>query len=133
MQKREAAGNPENLDKSDEAEYNLKIEAHSKCTAEDIVEAVEANYFGTLDDAKDGVEDLSRKFKVKKVEEKQVIRKIEGEFRNLPIFRIMMAETEVGRNVIESWNDKWKFDDCAFKNSDSGKIKILVKEVEKLR
>ena len=119
--------------KTNEAEYELKVEAHEKCTTEDIVEAVEANFLEALDRAKVDAQDPIRIFEFKKSEEKHVIRKIKGEFRNLQVFKIIIKETEAARNVIESWKDEYKFDDYAFKNSDCRTITIKVREVERLR
>ena len=130
---KEASGIQEASLKTNEAEYELKVEAHEKCSTEDIVEAVEANFFGALDRAKVDAKDPIRIFKFKKSEEKHVIRKIKGEFRNLQVFKIIIKETETARNVIESWKDEYKFDDYAFKNSDCSTITIKVREVERLR
>ena len=35
-----------------EAHYELKIETHDDCTHDEIVEAMEANFFGTINDKK---------------------------------------------------------------------------------
>ena len=41
-----------------DAHYELEIEAHDTCTKDEIVEALEANLYGTLDDEKEEKSEL---------------------------------------------------------------------------
>ena len=123
--KREASGILE-----DEAEYELKVEAHARCTKEDIVEAVETNFWGALDDAKIEADDSMRNIKIKKSEKLQ-IKRIKGEFRNLQVFNIVIKDKDEARNIIGDWKDT--FDDYAFKNTDCAEIRINIREIERIR
>ena len=70
--------------------------------------------------------------KIEKLEEKQ-IRKVEGQFRNLQIYRLTIKDTDVTRNIVEAWKVEHQFDDRAFMNSVNSEILIKVREVAKLR
>ena len=65
--------------------------------------------------------------------DKQVIRKIEGVFRNLEIFRIVIKDHEIARNIIEEWKQTQNFDSRAFRNSHNSEMVIEIKEIRKLR
>ena len=126
--KEEATGKPEAL-----AEYELNIDAHAKCTIDDIVEVIETNFYETIKEKKgDQPNKVSQILKIKKIEQKQVITKIEQELQNLQIFKIAVKNIEVARDIIESWNLNHMFDDLAFKNAVYGKIKINIKEVNRI-
>ena len=131
-QAREASGKPD----AAAAEYELKVQAHATCTTEDVIEAIETNFFGTLNDldkAKSGVYEDLKDMKVNKLEQKQVIRKIDGEFRNLQVYKVAIKDNDVARKVIESWNGGQVFDDYAFRKSDCKEIRIKIKEVDIIR
>ena len=113
-------------------EYELKIEAHAKCTSEDIREAMNVNFQGTLDDEKVKIGDPARRLEIKQSEEKHIIKKIEDEFRNLLVFRVIINKNATARNTIESWKNVSNFDDRAFKQSDSSSITIKVREIQKI-
>ena len=59
--------------------------------------------------------DPIRRFETKKLEERQVIKKIENEFRNLQTFRVLINKHEAAKNIIETWKLRHNFDDLAFK------------------
>ena len=52
--------------------YNLEIEAFDLCTEEDIVEVLEANFFGTLDES-DGVMDDVREILIENLHREKTI------------------------------------------------------------
>jgi hypothetical protein len=54
---------------------------------------------------------------------KTIIRKIEGQFRNLQVFKIPFKHDPVALKVVESWKEENKFDDRAFLNSSQGSSK----------
>ena len=116
-------------------EYALKMEAHVNCTTEDIVEAIETNYFGILglDKTKIG-EKLDLKYlKVQKLEENQLIGKTEDKCKDLKVFKVSTKDIDEARTTIESWREDHKFDDFAFRNSDCRNMKINVRGVSRLR
>ena len=66
----------------------MKMEAHADCTTADIVEVIKVNFLEDLDSENISKEDPVRDVNITKVDEKQVIRKIDGKFRNLQDFNI---------------------------------------------
>ena len=118
----------------DTAQYELKIDAHEKCNKSDINEVLETNFLEVLKvKAKDYLTEDLKLIKIEKLEEKQIIRKVEGQFRNLQIYRLTIKDTEVTRSIVEAWKVEHQFDDRAFMNSVNSEILIKVREVAKLR
>ena len=113
-------------------EFELKIEAHPSCSDFDIVEAIQTNFNGILDDKKLVNNDPSRTIFVVKVNEKQKIRKIDQEFRNLQVFKVTVKRRKDAEDAIEEWNND-TFDDHAFEKSNLKDVRIRVREVQKLR
>ena len=94
-QKKETFGVP------DTAEYEMKIDAHEKCTSDDINEVLETNFIEVLKvKAKSDLKEDLKLFRIKKLEEKQVICKLEGQFRNLQVYRIVIKNSDVTRNIV---------------------------------
>ena len=115
------------------AEYELKMDVHANCTDQDTMEVIQTNFIEDLKvRAKDKQFEELKLFKIKKVQDKQVIRKIEGVFRNLEIFRIVIKDHEIARNIIEDWKEIQNFDSRAFRNSHNSEMVIEVKEIRKL-
>ena len=107
------------------AHYVLKVEANEKCSNDHVIEAIEENFFGTLDDQKvektDPVRHLVIQEKHRKLIEVQTS------------YRIAVMENEVATKVIEGWSEPYEFDDLALKNAVHGEIKINIKDVQKVR
>ena len=102
----------------------MVMEAHANFATADIVEVIKVNFLEDLDSENVGKEDHVRDVNIKKVDEKQVIRKIEGQFRNLQVCSISFKHDQVALKVVESWKDEKKFDDQAFINSSKVGLKI---------
>ena len=111
-------------EKSDVAEYELKMEAHEMCKNYDIIEAIEVNFDGTLDDMKVDKEDTMRKILVQKMRERQ---------NELPVYIVLVKNDDTAKEIIESWREVHKFDDYAFHRTDLKKIRIRVNQVKNLR
>ena len=127
----EASGKQE--DSNSAVEYTLKIDAHAECATADIVEVIEVNFVEDLDSEKVEKDDPVRNVEISRLEEKQVIQKIEGQYRNLQVFRIAFKQDGVAVKVVESWKEPNKFDDRAFVKSTSGDIIIQIVQIERLR
>jgi hypothetical protein len=112
-----------------EIDYELKIEAHEKCKNFDVVEVIEVNFDGILDDLKIDKHDPSRQIIVQKVKEEPI--ENDNEHVHL-IYRVQVKNTEVARSLIESWKDAHKFDDLAFGNSVYDQVQVKIKEVQKI-
>ena len=54
----------------------MKMEAHANWTTADVVEVIKVNFLEDLDTEQVGKEDAVRDVNIKKLDEKQVIRKI---------------------------------------------------------
>ena len=112
----------------------MKIDAHEKCTSDDINEVLETNFIEVLKvKAKSDLKEDLKLFRIKKLEEKQVICKLEGQFRNLQVYRIVIKNSDVTRNIVEAWRVDHQFDDRAFMNSVNSDILIKVRDVAKVR
>ena len=125
---REASGIPE----ATEAKYELKVDAHEKCSDSDIIEVIETNFY-EAPEIKSEIEASSIHLTIKKSNEKQAIMKIDDEFKNVQIFTVCVKENEIARNIIESWKHFHQFDDYAFKNSDLKNLKINIRGVKRLK
>ena len=124
--RREASGIP--AKNNDAVEYTMKMEAHANCITADIVEVIKVNFLENLKSENVGKEDPVGDVHV---EEKQVIRKIEGQFSNLQVSSISFKHDPVAIKVVESLKDENKFVDQAFLNSSKGDLKIQVREVQR--
>ena len=100
--------------------YELTVEAHMECTHDDVIEAIEANFFGSLDDENVKENDPLRYIIVQQADENQ------------KLYEVAVKDNETSMKVIEKWNDPYEFDDLAFKNSVYDKIKIKIREVRRL-
>ena len=121
----EASGAPDNA--NDDVEQTMKMEAHANCTTA----VIKVNFLEDLDTEKVGKKDAVRDVNITKLDEKQVIRKIEGQFRNLQVFSIRFKHDPVGIKIVESWKEANTFDDKAFLNSSKGDLKIQVREIQR--
>ena len=113
-------------------EYELKIETHPSCSGFDIVEAIQTNFNGILDEKKVMNNDPSRTIFVVKTNEKQTIMKINQEVRNLQLFKVTVKNKKDAKDAIEEWKND-TFDDFAFEKSDLKDVRIRVREVQRQR
>jgi hypothetical protein len=111
------------------SEYQLKVEAHEKCQNYDIIEAIEVNYDGTMDDLKIEKNDPARFILVQKEIEAD---RIDDRNINLVAYRVIVRDKEVAKTIIEGWREPHKFDDLAFRKAVYGKIRVRIREVQKL-
>ena len=116
--------------KKREIAYELKIDAHENCKNYDVIEAIEENYQGTLNDLKVDEHDPSRYILVQKLKEAHV--EVNDEKRLKLIYRVLVNDDEVAKTLIESWKDPYKFDDLAFRRAVYDKIQIRIQEVQKI-
>ena len=87
------------------------------------------NFDGTLDDMKVDKCDSSRYIVVQK--ENATVEKLEHD-RNVLLYKVVIKNCERSRSVIESWTDRYKFDDLAFNGAVQDKINVTIREVQKL-
>ena len=96
------------------------------------MEAIQTNFNGILDEKKVMNNDPSRTIFVVKTNEKQTIRKIDQEFRNLQLFKVTVKNKKDAKDAIEEWKNG-TFDDFAFEKSDLKDVRIRVREVQRQR
>ena len=106
----------------------MKIDAHENCKNYDVIEAIEVNYDGTLNDLKIDEHDRSRYILIQKLREEPC--DINDEKRVKSIYRVLVNDNEVSKSIVESWKDPYKFDDLAFRSAVYDKIQI--QEVQKI-
>ena len=111
-------------------DYELRIEAHEKCKNFYVLEAIEVNFDGIMDDLKIDKHDPSRQIHVQKVKEEP----IDDDNNRVVhlIYRVQVKNTEVARSLIESWKDAHKFDDLAFGNAVYDEVQVKIREVKKI-
>ena len=105
--------------------YELEVEAHKKCSNDDIIEAIETNFLGSLDEQNVEKCDPLRYLVVKKSIGKQV-------GQNIQVYEVNIKENEISTNIIEGWNEWYTFDNLAFKNSVYDEIDIRIRGVQRL-
>ena len=109
-----------------EAHYELKIETHDDCTHNEIVEAMEANFFGTIDDKKIEDSDYLKSWIIQHLKKESLL---ENEKRKVVNYRIAVKENDSVRRIIRSWQGRYNFDELAFKNYDYENRNIRILDV----
>ena len=96
---------------------------------EDIIEAVETNFVGTLDEIGEN-DDALRNIFIEKLDEEQYI---ENGTRKLQNFKVTVKESEIITNMFEKWKERYNFDELAFKNRNLKNKSIRITQVERLQ
>ena len=100
---------------SDFLEFELKVKAHEDCKNYDVIENIEVNFDGTLDDLKVEKNDIAARYifvqKVnKQIENDDKELEADGEIRHILVYRVFVKNCEIARKVIESWKDEIETD-----------------------
>ena len=125
----------EEQSEKDQIEFNLEIDAHEKCKGYDVVEAIEENYQGTLNDLKIDQQHLARFILIHKLEEEPFEKDVEDENEKRRIrfvYKVIVKDNEVAKTLIESWKFRNKFDDLAFRHAVYDKVQIRIQKVKKI-
>jgi hypothetical protein len=113
-------------------EYELRIDAHADCKNYDVMEAIEVNFDGILNDMKVNKDDVCRYIHVQKdLDPKEDNQKCEDD-RKLLSYRVLIKDSENSKAVVESWKKRHNFDDLAFHRAVYDKINIRITEVQRL-
>ena len=110
-------------------EYKLTMESHPEVTSDDIKEAIVTNFNGLLDDTKIHKNDNIRNLTFKKAEVKDVI---ENKGRVVKDFTITVRDNAVVKDTIESWKERYQFDELAFENFNFDGKSTRVSQVQKM-
>jgi hypothetical protein len=105
--------------------YEFRVEAHTTCTHEDILESIETNFLGCLDDEKVDKDAPVRYLVVRESKESN------QNGQNIRLYKVTVTENEIVKRIIESWNTG-TFDDLAFKKAVRDEIVIKIQAVQRL-
>ena len=109
------------------AHFEVKVEAHEKCTNKDVIEVIQENFFGTLDQKHVGKTDPIRHLIIREEKDKLLEIPVQGKYR------IVVRDDKLATDIVALWNEPYEFDELAFKNAIYDKIKIKIKEVKRVR
>ena len=98
-----------------DASYQLQIEAHDDCTEEEVIEALIANFHGTLKDQMEGDNKELNHLVTQNLNEESAC---ENEKRKIMNFKIAVKENVLVTSIIESWKEHYQFYELALKNYD---------------
>ena len=107
-----------------EASYELRVDAHEICKNYDVIEAIEENFDGTLNDMKIGALDPSRHIRIQKIKEEPF--DIDKKRKNW-VYKVNFKENKAAKTLVESWKHQNKFDDLAFRHACYDKVQIRIK------
>ena len=107
----------------DEADFVIQVDAHEKCTNDDVIESIEVNFFGALDDKKVEKTDPVRHIRFR--EANKNLDEVQNEYR------VTIKDIDAAVEILERWNTPYEFDDLAFDNAVYDEVKIKIKNVRR--
>ena len=110
------------------AHFEVKVDAHEKCSNKDVIEAIKENFYGELDNRKVDNLDPVRHLMIREENEELIGRtpvKVQEKYT------VVVREEDLATEIVGLWNKPYEFDDLAFKNAVYREIKI--KEVKRVR
>jgi hypothetical protein len=107
----------------DEAHFVIQVDAHEKCTNDDVIESIEVNFSGHLDDKKVEKTDPVRNIRFR--EANKNLKEVQNEYR------VTIKDDDLAVEILERWNTPYEFDDLAFDNAVYDEIKIKIKNVRR--
>ena len=106
------------------------------CKSYDLIEAIEVNFDGSIDELKIEKIDECRYFQVNKLAEYLKDENVEKKTWKC---RVSVKNCEVAKDILESWKNRYKFDDLAFRNAvygtgteNIGRVNVRILEVKNL-
>ena len=111
-------------EKAGVATFDVMVEAHDQCKNDDVIEALEENFFGDLKDKKIEKSDPMGYFSIREAT-KEVL-----DVQN--VYRIKVKAKKVITDIIERWKKPYEFDDLAFTNAVYGEVAIKIKDVKRV-
>ena len=107
-------------------QYDLMVEADSNIKYYDIVEAIEVNYDGALDERDVDKDDPCRFINIYRLDQCEQDMK-----KNCYMYRIHVENSATASSVIEDWTQQKNFDDLAFGNAIRDKLQVRIREVKR--
>ena len=108
-------------------QYDLIVEADSNVKNYDIVEAIEVNFDGALDERGVGKDDPCRHINIYKLDDC-----VQDMKKNCYIYRIHIQNSATASSVVEDWKHQNNFDDLAFGNAIRDKLQVRIRAVKRL-
>ena len=102
------------------------VEADSNIKNYDIVEAIEVNYDGALDERDVDKDDPCRFINIYRLDQCEQDMK-----KNCYMYRIHVENSATASSVIEDWKQQNNFDDLAFGNAIRDKLQVWIREVKR--
>ena len=99
-------------------QFELKVEAHERCTNDDLIEAIQENFYGALDNKHVEITDSIRHLIIR--EEDKGLVKVQDKYK------IIVGEDKVAIDILGFWNEPYEFDDLDFKYAVYREIKIKI-------
>ena len=112
------------------APFEVKVDAHEKCSNKDVIEAIKENFYGELDNRKVDNLDPVRHLIISEKNEELIGRepvKVQNKYR------VVVRGEDLATEIVGLWNKPYEFDDLAFKNAVHGEINIKIREVKRVR
>ena len=107
-----------------EAKFEVTVDAHEVCCNDDVIEAIEENFYGHLEDKQ--IEKSNPLASLLIEEAGKDLLKVQN------VYRLNVKDDEKVTEIIERWQKPYEFDDLAFKNAKHGKVGIKIKDVKRI-
>ena len=107
-----------------EAKFEVTVDAHEVCCNDDVIEAIEENFYGHLEDKQ--IEKSNPLASLLIEEAGKDLLKVQN------VYRLNVKDDEKVTEIIERWKKPYEFDDLAFKNAKHGKVGIKIKDVKRI-
>ena len=92
--------------------YDLEIESFASATEKDVVEVLETNFYGTLDDKNVEKTDKLRNIVIEKLEKEE---ELVDEGRKIEHYKVDVKDDVKVHEIFESWKTRYNFDELAYK------------------
>ena len=121
-------------DEMSEREFDLSFVVHESVKSYDILEAIEVNYGGSLNDRNVSLGDPCRFISFGRVKRTEIdtVENDTGEKLEKVTCRIVVKNDENVSHVINDWRKSSNFDDLAFRNAVRGQRQVLIREVKEI-
>ena len=117
--------------KTEEVQYEVNIDVQEKVKNSDVIEAVEVNFDGGLNDLNIEPEDPSRYILVHKLNEVAYETEDKMKWKSCT-YKILVKNVDAALNVIESWKKAHNFDDLAFRSAERDEKQVKIRDIRKI-
>ena len=114
-----------------EVQYEIRIDAHEKLRNYDIVEAIEENFYGGLQDRNICREDPSSSILIHNYEQ-DLKENTNGRKLSSFVYRLFVKNNDIPKSVVEDWINPGRFDDLAFRSAVRDKMTARVMDIRKI-